>query len=474
MGLAVPAFAGELLPERTVGRRGAAAGGAPRRHRLVLAILAPVATHELTVQKDQAVLKGTALVLDAQPAAAGQARPGARACSTACRPSARGPACGTRSPRERADFAKDPTPRRARRAARRRGRARRAGRVPRAVPDRRRARAARRRAAAPAGARARRSAPPRSSPRSPSALYAVEADRRAPPEVVAARPLPAAAAARAPAASSGALQDQALKLLDRAACKAGSTPRGAGAGAWRTRSARPAYQAQVRRRPAQRGSGVLSLLGGLSSSRHSPPSLAAANSRPASAASAARSIGASGSVASTTSVSSAGQRSQRLAGADERHRAAQPAGVDDVEHGSIMPWATSSVLVFLLLAVAVLAGLGLRSGVPYPVALVLGGLVIGLVPGPAVAAARPRRRVLRLPAAAALLGRGHHVVAGAAGRVAADRAARRRARAADDRRRGRRGERRDRASRGRRRSRSAPCSARPTRCPPPPCSTGSA
>ena len=39
------------------------------------------------------------------------------------------------------------------------------------------------------------------------------------------------------------------------------------------------------------------------------------------------------------------------------------------------------LLVFLLLAVAMLAGLGLRSGVPYPVALVLGGLVIGLVPG---------------------------------------------------------------------------------------------
>jgi CPA1 family monovalent cation:H+ antiporter len=39
------------------------------------------------------------------------------------------------------------------------------------------------------------------------------------------------------------------------------------------------------------------------------------------------------------------------------------------------------LLVFLLLAVAVLAGVGLRSGVPYPVALVLGGLVIGLVPG---------------------------------------------------------------------------------------------
>jgi CPA1 family monovalent cation:H+ antiporter len=44
--------------------------------------------------------------------------------------------------------------------------------------------------------------------------------------------------------------------------------------------------------------------------------------------------------------------------------------VDDIE-----------LLVFMLLAVALLAGLGLRSGVPYPVALVLGGLVIGLVPG---------------------------------------------------------------------------------------------
>jgi CPA1 family monovalent cation:H+ antiporter len=39
------------------------------------------------------------------------------------------------------------------------------------------------------------------------------------------------------------------------------------------------------------------------------------------------------------------------------------------------------LFVFLLFAVVVLAGLGLRSGVPYPVALVLGGLVIGLVPG---------------------------------------------------------------------------------------------
>src|SRR3954469_2257027 len=47
----------------------------------------------------------------------------------------------------------------------------------------------------------------------------------------------------------------------------------------------------------------------------------------------------------------------------------------------MMPVSEVELFVFLLLAVAVLAGLGLRSGVPYPVALVLGGLVIGLVPG---------------------------------------------------------------------------------------------
>src|ERR1044072_1194419 len=47
----------------------------------------------------------------------------------------------------------------------------------------------------------------------------------------------------------------------------------------------------------------------------------------------------------------------------------------------MMPVAAIELFVFLLLAVALLAGLGLRSGVPYPVALVLGGLVIGLVPG---------------------------------------------------------------------------------------------
>jgi Na+/H+ antiporter len=39
------------------------------------------------------------------------------------------------------------------------------------------------------------------------------------------------------------------------------------------------------------------------------------------------------------------------------------------------------LFVFLLLAVAAIAGLARRASVPYPVALVLGGLAIGLVPG---------------------------------------------------------------------------------------------
>src|SRR3954447_282154 len=47
----------------------------------------------------------------------------------------------------------------------------------------------------------------------------------------------------------------------------------------------------------------------------------------------------------------------------------------------MMPVPEVELFVFLLFAVIALAGIGLRSGVPYPVALVLGGLVLGLVPG---------------------------------------------------------------------------------------------
>jgi Na+/H+ antiporter len=43
--------------------------------------------------------------------------------------------------------------------------------------------------------------------------------------------------------------------------------------------------------------------------------------------------------------------------------------------------AGAEVLVFLLVAVALLAGAGLRWNVPYPIVLVVGGLLLGLVPG---------------------------------------------------------------------------------------------
>jgi MFS family permease len=65
MGLALPAYAGELLPERTSTD---AAYGLLARHVgivLILAILAPVVSNRLDDLTDQAVLKGASLVLDA-------------------------------------------------------------------------------------------------------------------------------------------------------------------------------------------------------------------------------------------------------------------------------------------------------------------------------------------------------------------------------------------------------------------------
>jgi MFS family permease len=66
MGLALPAYAGELLPERTATD---AAHGLLARHVgivLILAILAPVVSNRLDNLTGTAVLKGTALVLDAR------------------------------------------------------------------------------------------------------------------------------------------------------------------------------------------------------------------------------------------------------------------------------------------------------------------------------------------------------------------------------------------------------------------------
>ncbi len=217
MGLAVPAFAGELLPERTALD---AARLLALRHAgtvLVLAILAPVATHALNVGTDRAILRGTALVLDARlpPLEKLDLAPGLLDGVQAQRPRA---ALRAALARRRGDLADDP------------GLADRLdGVVVRAVLDAFRApyliaallgllgaalllpRAVR----AAVGAAALVAA-------LTVAIYAVEQNRRAPPVVALRdpcrpRPLPSTGGI------TGLLQDQALKLLDRAACQAGST-----------------------------------------------------------------------------------------------------------------------------------------------------------------------------------------------------------------------------------------------------------
>jgi len=44
-------------------------------------------------------------------------------------------------------------------------------------------------------------------------------------------------------------------------------------------------------------------------------------------------------------------------------------------------WATISVLFGLLVAIVILATLAARLRIPYPILLVLGGLLLGFVPG---------------------------------------------------------------------------------------------
>ena len=64
-----------------------------------------------------------------------------------------------------------------------------------------------------------------------------------------------------------------------------------------------------------------------------------------------------------------------------------------------------AVIISLLVAVAFLSALATRIGIPYPILLVLGGTVLGFVPGVPEVAPRPGPRPRRLPPAAAVLGR---------------------------------------------------------------------
>jgi hypothetical protein len=221
MGLAVPAFAGGLLPERTP--RDAARLLAARSVGtvLVLAILAPVATHALNTATDRAVLRGTALVLDARlpPLQKLDLAPALLDGVQTERPRAGLKAAVNRRRGELADQA----------VAYRQLAHKLDGVVVRAVQDAFRAAYLIAGALGLLGAallvpRAVRAAVGVAAAVAVLvvAVYAVEHDRRAPPEVTLRdpckpRPLPDSGGL------SGALQNQALKLLDRAACRAGSS-----------------------------------------------------------------------------------------------------------------------------------------------------------------------------------------------------------------------------------------------------------
>jgi hypothetical protein len=217
MGLAVPAFAGELLPERTAGD---AARVLAVRHAgtvLVLALLAPVATHALAATTDRAILQGTALVLDARvsPLKKLDLAPELVAQVQAQRPRA---ALRTALDRHADDLADDP------------GLAGRLDRVVvRAVLDAFRAPYL---IAALLGLLGAALLLPRAVRASVGVaalaaalavgLYAVEHDRRAPPRIALRDPCQPRALPRT-GGITGIIQDQALKLLDRAACRGGSS-----------------------------------------------------------------------------------------------------------------------------------------------------------------------------------------------------------------------------------------------------------
>jgi MFS family permease len=222
MGLALPALAGELLPERTADD---AARGLLARHAgivVVLAILAPVASARLAHATDRAVLQGTALVLDARlpPQDKLALAPDLLKGVDAERPRA---GLHAAVAARRADFAGE-RPEYDRLATRL------DGVVVTAVQDAFRAAyliaaALALLAAALLISRVRRPLAVVAAAAVAAAavtVYAMESHRRAPPAVVLRdpclpRPLPRTGGI------TGFLQDQALQALDRGACKYGST-----------------------------------------------------------------------------------------------------------------------------------------------------------------------------------------------------------------------------------------------------------
>jgi hypothetical protein len=217
-----------------------------------------VATHELNVQKDQAVLKGAALVLDSSLAPLDKLD---LAPDLIDGVQTERPRAGLRAALadRRADFAKD-------RVAYDGLAARLDDVVVGAVQDAFRAAYLIAAALGLLGAavllpRAIRATVGAAALLAALAVaaYAVAADRRAPPEVVLGdpckpRPLPHSGGVE------GALQDQVLKLLDRAACRAGSSREELALAVADPKRA-PAFKRKYGVDPRS-GLGILSLLGG--------------------------------------------------------------------------------------------------------------------------------------------------------------------------------------------------------------------
>jgi hypothetical protein len=258
IGLAVPAFAGGLLPERTPRDAARLLAARSAGTVLVLAILAPVATHALDTATDRAELQGTALVLDAPlpPLQKLDLAPALLDGVQTERPRAGLKAAVARRRGEFADRA----------VAYERLAERLDGVVVRAVQDAFRAAYVIAGVLGLLGAallvpRALRAAVGAAAAVAALALavYAVEHDRRAPPAVALRdpclpRPLPRSGGL------SGIVQDQALKLLDRAACRAGSS-REALVLALADRDRAAAYERRYGVDPRSLG-GLFSLLGG--------------------------------------------------------------------------------------------------------------------------------------------------------------------------------------------------------------------
>ena len=328
----------------------------------MLAILAPVASARLTDATDTAILQGASLVLDAQIDPLEQARARARRCSTTSTPTDPRASLSEAVEARRGDFADDA-------AVYNRLANRLDDVVVGAILDAFQiayliAAALALLAAALLVTAWRRPAIwlAAAAAAGCAVVFAVEQDAEAPPPVVARRPVQPARRSRAPAGIAGAIQQQALKQLDQAACRLG-VPREELALAIFDADRAQKFEARARRRPAQHDLAAVTARRGLAPAARRR----AAKARPVStrerrevdrrladrrpARPACRQPPARASAARA-----------RISG----QRATEPAGVDDMVHRFNGGVAEVELFVFLLFAVVVLAGPrpALRRAVP--------------------------------------------------------------------------------------------------------------